>query len=203
MKDRIRICDRFSAADDDGSVRRDAGGEPQKRGAFILAHKSQPSNDNVESFIGNEGVGIRGDKTRPIATARYCCSPLGYLDGIRRSIDPDNQAGRTNQLRDRERCIAGAALEIENPHAALYAGPPQDVFGKLQHGGYPKSRWTHFNSGITQLGRRRVCSYYQHIELVHELTHWFSPSTGVSPGRLRSRTIQRRRQRRHSRRPCF
>ena len=36
---------------------------------------------------------------------------------------------------------------IENTHAALYAGPPQDVFRKVQHGDDPKSHWPHFGSG--------------------------------------------------------
>jgi hypothetical protein len=40
---------------------------------------------------------------------------------------------------------ASAAFEIGNAHAALYAGPPQDVFGRGQHEDDPKS------SGLTSI----------------------------------------------------
>src|SRR5882757_6968725 len=83
MKNRIGISGWCTADDYDGSVRTDAGGEPQEGGAFTLTQEGQPSDDSVESFIGTEDVGIRDDKPRPIAIAGYCCPLLGCGDGFR------------------------------------------------------------------------------------------------------------------------
>ena len=82
MKNRIGISGRPAGGDHDDSVRTDAGGEPQEGGAFTSTQEGQPSNDSVESFMGNEGVGIRGDKPRPIAITGYCCPLFGYIDGF-------------------------------------------------------------------------------------------------------------------------
>jgi hypothetical protein len=115
----------------------DVGGEPQEDGAISLMEMRLPNNDSVEPFIGNEGVGIRGDKPRPIAIAGDCCPLFGDIDGLRRSIDSNNQARRTNQPGDQERGAASTAFEFENTHAALDAGPLQDVFGKVLRGDDP------------------------------------------------------------------
>src|SRR5262249_25342416 len=126
---------------------------PQEGEVFNLTQERQPNNDGIESSMGDEGGGIRGDKPRPIATAGYYCPPFGYVDGFRRSINPDNEASISSQPGDQERCVASSTLEIEKSHAAFYAGPPQSVFGKVRHGDDPKSRWPHFISGINPVRR--------------------------------------------------
>ena len=172
MKTRIGISGRLARNDHDDSTGPDARGEPQEGGAFVLTQKGQPNNDSIESVMGNEGVAIRGDKPRPIALTGNCRAPLCDIDDFRRLVDSDHQPGGAHQLGDPERYVAGAAAKIENTHAALYAGPPHDVFGKVRQDDDPKSQWPHLNCGITQLGGRSACCCCLHIEHFRELTRW-------------------------------
>ena len=188
MKRRIRISGRFAGDDHDDSVPTDAGREPQEGGVSALVQSNQPTNDSIESVRGNEGDGIRCDKPCPITLTGKRCAPLRNIYEFRRLIDSDHQASRTNQLSDPERCVASPASKIENTHAALYAEPPQDVFGKVPHGDDPRSQLPHFKSGIIQLAVWSVACCYLHVERFHKLTHWFLIRIG-GPVRLHSRNL--------------
>jgi hypothetical protein len=79
-------------------------------------------NDNIESFMGNEGVEIRSDKPRPITLTGNCRPLLSRIDVFRRLVDSDHQAHGSNQLGDPESYVTNAASKLENTHATLYAG---------------------------------------------------------------------------------
>jgi hypothetical protein len=123
MKNRIDIPAGLQRDEHDQSVPANAGGEAREVGGFILAQQDHPNNDSIESFMGHEGVGIRPDEPSPIASRRLLRA-LSFVDGFRRPVDTDHQARRTNHLGDQERSIARPTSEIENTHAALYAGSP-------------------------------------------------------------------------------
>jgi hypothetical protein len=95
-----------------------------------LARERTPHNDNIVSFMGNEGVEIRSDKPRPVTLTGNCRALLSQIDAFRRLVDSDHQASGTNQLGDPERYVANAASKLENTHATLYDGP-MDVLGQV------------------------------------------------------------------------
>jgi hypothetical protein len=106
---RIRLFGGLAGDDHDDSVRTSAGAQPQE-GLFALKQESQPNNDDVESFPGNEGVGIGSGKSCPIAQTGNRRAPRRGLDEVRRFVDSDHKASGTNQPGDQERCVANAAL---------------------------------------------------------------------------------------------
>jgi hypothetical protein len=54
-----------------------------------LKQERAPHNDGIESLMGNEGVGIRSDKPRPVTLTGDCRTPFSYIDGFRRLVHTD------------------------------------------------------------------------------------------------------------------
>jgi hypothetical protein len=58
-----------------------------------LKPKRTAHNGNIESCLGSKGVEVRDDKPAPITLIGNCRAPLGEIDGFRRLVYSDHQAG--------------------------------------------------------------------------------------------------------------
>jgi hypothetical protein len=86
-----------------------------------LTKEGQPSNDSIESFMGNEGVEIRADKPRPIAWTGDCRAPLRDIDSA------------ITQLRGRSTCCGRLHVELfrEFPQFVSFGVCVGELFGPV------------------------------------------------------------------------
>ena len=87
---------RLAVCDYDDAVGVEPGGYPQQGGALALRHVYTRHNDNIVSFVwnegvftGNESVEIRRDKSRPVTSTGNCRALLSQVDAFRRFVDSD------------------------------------------------------------------------------------------------------------------
>ncbi len=87
---------------------RTSHGQAESRGRVALTstQEGRPNNDSIESFRGNVGVGIRGDKPRPIAitpatVARFSATSMASAD---RSTPTTRPEGPINLAMREMRC---------------------------------------------------------------------------------------------------
>ena len=61
----------------------------------------------------------------------------GESDDLRAAIDPDDRSGWADQLRGEHRDVAGAAAQVEHPHALADPRAPQAALGDRPQDGRP------------------------------------------------------------------
>jgi hypothetical protein len=66
-----------------------------------------------------------------VAEAGVAGAPLGRRDRLGGVVEADDRAGRPDQPGGQERHVAGAAADVEHPHARADAGPTQDPGGEV------------------------------------------------------------------------
>jgi hypothetical protein len=103
------------------------------------------------------------DDEGDVAEAGVAGPPLGRRDRRGRPVDAEHRAGRPDQPGGQEQHVAGAAADVEHPHARLHPGPPRievwaDAIGCLPGLG----EWTPVGDGLAlptrQTNRRRIAA---------------------------------------------
>ena len=115
----------------DHAARPHALQQPAQGGRRIVqVHQDQPADERVDRG-GHGDLGQVLDDEGDVGQAGGAGPALGHRDRLGRPVDAEHGPGRADQPGGQERHVAGAAADVEDPHARGQAGPAQDLLGEV------------------------------------------------------------------------
>jgi hypothetical protein len=131
----------------------------------ILKLKNVATDDCVEGPLEDHLGGVAREERDP-AERPSDSLPCGCRDRVQRPVHADNLAVLTNEVRNKEGDIAGAASDIEHAHPWADAGVPKEPLRDRVDLTCLRTEATQLLGGVTKHISTGVVSHVIHLELL-------------------------------------